>query len=266
MAECKHIREEFSALLDDELDIETKATVEEHLSNCSSCLRELGGFKQVGDQYAALEVVPAPDNFEEELRKRLRPKPLAFLRSKRAVRWQLLPLTAAATALVAVGSIFALQQLNQGETTQLAKSTPNTAMAPPLPTTSGLAEVAKEAQPILSEESKPEARLLAEEITAAQQALPIVAATAAAVADKVGETPRTPSRQVLVGRAFILTDGVWREQPYLGEEPKPLLRESAAFTNLLAQHPDLQAIADLGPKVLFRVNQVWYLLQPLSEE
>jgi hypothetical protein len=82
----------------------------------------------------------------------------------------------------------------------------------------------------------------------------------------VGETPRTPSRQVLGGRAFILADGVWREQPYLGEEPKPLLRDSAAFTNLLAQHPDLEAIIELGPKVLFRVNRIWYLLQPSPEE
>lgn len=62
--ECEHIRNEFSALLDNELNPEDRELVEEHLSDCSDCLRELHGYKLVSDRYRYHHPVKAPDDFE----------------------------------------------------------------------------------------------------------------------------------------------------------------------------------------------------------
>ena len=271
MVECKQVREEFSAFLDDELDIETKATVEEHLAHCANCLRELGGFKQVSDLYTALEPVRAPDTFEAELRKRLRPKPLAFLRTKRFVHWQLLPLTAAATAVIAVGGIFMLQQVKTAEQLRLtnvettananesllAKAEPNGSENAVLPKAAAL----KEAKTSLSKE-----KILFEAVSTAaapeaRQSLPI-ASKAAAVPEKADAQRSTPNRRVLGGRPFVLSNNIWREQPYLGEESTVILRNSATYNKLAEQYTEILDIAELGPKVLFRINRTWYLLQP----
>lgn len=62
--ECEHIRNEFSALLDNELNPEDRELVEEHLSDCSDCLRELHGYKLVSDRYRYHHPVKAPEDFE----------------------------------------------------------------------------------------------------------------------------------------------------------------------------------------------------------
>ena len=66
-ASCEQAREEFSALLDGELDIEEQDGIERHLSECADCLRELDGMKKVTDEYEGLPEVAAPDDLEEAI-------------------------------------------------------------------------------------------------------------------------------------------------------------------------------------------------------
>ncbi|MBX3176885.1 MAG: zf-HC2 domain-containing protein [Candidatus Hydrogenedentes bacterium] len=93
---CEHIRTEFSALLDDELNAEDRELVEEHLSECSDCLRELHGYKQVTEAYRYHHPVKAPADFEARVREALRP---ASRRLPGAFWWRY-GLAAASIALV----------------------------------------------------------------------------------------------------------------------------------------------------------------------
>ena len=275
MAECKQIREEFSALLDDELDIETKATVEEHLAHCASCLRELGGFKQVGDLYTALEHVRAPDTFEAELRKRLRPKRFAFLLTKRFVHWQLLPLTAAATALIAIGGVFILQQIKTAEQLRLTKVEPTASVIESLQggaksnlsenTVLPMAAARREAEPSLLQELRIDNSSANTELKVPPQDLP-TASLAAAVPEKAEAINTQSNRRVLEGRAFVLSNGIWREESFENGAMTYLQRDATKYNELAKQHPEILKFADLGPKVIFRIDQTWYLLQPLPEE
>tara|TARA_R110001592_G_scaffold36239_8_gene122178 strand:+ start:137 stop:1324 length:1188 start_codon:yes stop_codon:yes gene_type:complete len=95
---CEQIRNEFSALLDDELDQEDREFVEEHLSDCADCLRELHGYKVVSDTYFYHHPVKAPEDFEERLRVALAPAPTGW-RSHTTV-WRF---AAAAVILMVVG-------------------------------------------------------------------------------------------------------------------------------------------------------------------
>lgn len=89
--ECEHIRNEFSALLDNELNPEDRELVEEHLSDCSDCLRELHGYKVVSDIYRYHHPVKAPEDFEARFHAAIAP-----IGRKRNVTWQRLGLAAAA--------------------------------------------------------------------------------------------------------------------------------------------------------------------------
>ena len=67
-ANCMEIREDFSALLDDELTLEERELVEGHLSECAECLRELDALKRVDVAYSALSRMKAPEGLEEGVR------------------------------------------------------------------------------------------------------------------------------------------------------------------------------------------------------
>ena len=58
---CASIREEFSALLDGELTAMEQARIDEHLLECSECLRSLDTMKKVMGIYDELPKVSAPD-------------------------------------------------------------------------------------------------------------------------------------------------------------------------------------------------------------
>jgi anti-sigma factor RsiW len=74
MPTCEDIQEEFSALLDDALDIETRDTIEAHLCDCSDCLRELHSLKRASDLYRAQPRVRAPEDFQEQVMRALEPR------------------------------------------------------------------------------------------------------------------------------------------------------------------------------------------------
>lgn len=107
--ECHHIRTEFSALLDDELNTEDRELVEEHLSGCSDCLRELHGYKQVSDRYRYHHPVKAPDDFEERFRAALVPAS----RRRAGVPWYRYAVAAAAAITIVGGvAIWKLPRMN----------------------------------------------------------------------------------------------------------------------------------------------------------
>ncbi len=97
---CEQIRNEFSALLDDELNSEDRELVEEHLSECAECLRELHGYKQVSDVYFYHHPVKAPDNFDELLKEALAPAP-----SSTGMGWSPWRMAAAAAIVLVAGGI-----------------------------------------------------------------------------------------------------------------------------------------------------------------
>ncbi len=97
---CEQIRNEFSALLDDELNSEDRELVEEHLSECAECLRELHGYKQVSDVYFYHHPVKAPDNFDELLKEALAPVP-----SSTGMGWSPWRMAAAAAIVLVAGGI-----------------------------------------------------------------------------------------------------------------------------------------------------------------
>ena len=97
--DCEHIRNEFSALLDNELNVEDRELIEEHLSDCSTCLRELHGYKQVSEAYRYHHPVKAPDDFEERLRKALEPAG----RSRARAPWPFYGVAAAAAVILVAG-------------------------------------------------------------------------------------------------------------------------------------------------------------------
>lgn len=65
---CEDAREQFSSLLDGELDPEMQDTLEKHLNDCSECLRELDGLKKVSDIYKSLPNLQPPDDLAESIR------------------------------------------------------------------------------------------------------------------------------------------------------------------------------------------------------
>lgn len=100
--ECEQIRSEFSALLDDELNPEDRELVEEHLADCSECLRELHGYKRVSEAYRYHHPVMAPADFEARLREALDPARREHGRS----RWAPYVLALAACVTLVAGLAF----------------------------------------------------------------------------------------------------------------------------------------------------------------
>jgi anti-sigma factor RsiW len=130
--ECDHIRNEFSALLDNELNPEDRELVEEHLSDCSECLRELHGYKVVSDAYRYHHPVKAPEDFEERFHAAIAP-----IGRKRSFTWQRWTLAAAAgfTLIAGIGLWQSQSTLKQSAAPELARSLATDAApaSPPLP-------------------------------------------------------------------------------------------------------------------------------------
>ncbi len=275
MRSCDTMREDFSALLDGELTPFEQAEIEAHLSECSECLRILGGMKKVDDLYRALEPAVAPGDFEERLKQRLRPKVRLFTGRRMATRriWLL-----AAAGLIAVLSLFLMRmQTPSPDHMQLTR-----AQEPPTAPKGGLMTEAEMARPM----PPPPAPLAVAEPAATAdthtEALPEQAAAAPASPPRAdmpqpevhgdGVAMQYPVRTSALGgarapqkmpiqhvgpRAFTLVEGVWREEGYAGEPATPLLRQSEEFHALCERHPDLPAIAALGPTVIFRLEETW---------
>lgn len=113
--DCAGVREEFSALLDGELDAAQRGAVESHLAECSECLRALDKYRRVDRMYRALPAQRAPEGFEEGIRGSLQPVRIRFGR-RRVPRTAVWPLVAAAAGLaLVVGWFFVVFPRQAGE-------------------------------------------------------------------------------------------------------------------------------------------------------
>ena len=69
--DCAEIKERLSAYVDDVLDAESKAVVEEHLSTCKDCQQEMVSLKALVRELGSLESVEAPRDFLDQLHERI---------------------------------------------------------------------------------------------------------------------------------------------------------------------------------------------------
>lgn len=105
--ECEEAQEAFSPFLDGELGPEDRIVLEEHLKECSECLRELDGMQRVSELFKAMPAVTAPETFEGDLHEALKPK-FSWMRSGGDGGPRYWPLLAAAAILALVAGPYLL--------------------------------------------------------------------------------------------------------------------------------------------------------------
>lgn len=69
--ECATIKELLSEYMDDTLDPDTKARLEDHLVTCKGCTEELASLRALVQELSSLEPVEAPEDFIDKLRERM---------------------------------------------------------------------------------------------------------------------------------------------------------------------------------------------------
>ena len=124
--DCERVRERLGAYLDDEVSEDVRRDVETHLRTCPDCTSELESLEGVAKVFGPQEPVVVPDGLWSAIEQRLdgdtqqetqhspRRTKFRFLRS---------PLTAAASALFAVGIGLVAITLLQGTTPRASAST-----------------------------------------------------------------------------------------------------------------------------------------------
>lgn len=110
---CTDVREDFSALLDDELAVDEREAIEAHLSECSDCLRALDGMKRVDVLFRAAPAVEAPPDLESRLRDVTKPRLLRFPKGFASLN-RGASMMAAAAALILVAGVSFLTMRGSG--------------------------------------------------------------------------------------------------------------------------------------------------------
>jgi len=64
------------------------------------------------------------------------------------------------------------------------------------------------------------------------------------------------------GHVFTLCGDTWQQEDYADESLTELRRDTRFYRVLLKNHPEIAAVAGLGPRVIFNVGGHWYLLLP----
>ena len=114
--ECSRIKDLLSEYIDDVLDSQTKAEIDQHLSTCETCSGDLASMKALVEKLRTLEPVKAPDDFLEKLHERMEPR-MSF---KKAMRILFIPgrikipLELATAAVVGI-LIFSLINIQQSQ-------------------------------------------------------------------------------------------------------------------------------------------------------
>jgi predicted anti-sigma-YlaC factor YlaD len=103
--DCQEAREEFGALLDDELTVQRREAIEAHLGECSLCLRDLESLQRTDRLYQRLERKTTPETFERDVYDAAHPSIFRRRRVKRSM-WPLI--AAAAVMAVTAGTLFTL--------------------------------------------------------------------------------------------------------------------------------------------------------------
>jgi hypothetical protein len=117
---CNEVRERLSEYLDGVLPMETKTRVDQHLSACAGCRKELESLKTVVRELNTLPQVEAPGDFLQQLHARMTERPW----HQRLLRSLYLPMrfkipiqvAGAVTVAILVFSILTLQQHESDET------------------------------------------------------------------------------------------------------------------------------------------------------
>jgi len=68
---CGKVREHLSEYMDESLEATTKASVEEHLSACKDCQKEVASLRMLINDLDSMETVAPPKDFLEQLHKRM---------------------------------------------------------------------------------------------------------------------------------------------------------------------------------------------------
>jgi hypothetical protein len=115
--ECTRIRELISEYIDDTLDAEVRAAVEEHISACKGCKEELAKVSVLVDQLGSLEPVQAPGDLLEKIHERIDPG-YGFHRIVRKLFMPFrikIPLELAGAAIVAILVVTVFLSIQQTE-------------------------------------------------------------------------------------------------------------------------------------------------------
>lgn len=291
--ECASVREDFSALLDGELSGEDREIVDNHLSQCSECLRALDGFQRVDGLYGALTAVDAPGHLEDAVREALRPKTRRRAWFKRPPKI----LLEAAAVLIIVALLASVVRTNMSEVDapmQMAQLE------------SGAGAVAESVEEERSDAAAefdlaeaPEAAIAADRAMADETstlgvqrgetppsgsraeslpASPLEEAAEAAPArrnrgrNSIGaEGELMPLRQAAVAarsaaRVFQERgDGIHYEAGYENQELKSIARGTAALDDLLDAHPSAREDIERHERIVIRLGETWYSIQPKAD-
>lgn len=175
---CAAFREDFSALIDDELAPARRAELEAHLEACGECRGLFEAMKRITDRFAAMPSVPAPEDFETRLRGALPARVEVHARGRRALAFVALA-AAAGFALFVVPPL--VRQTPSRHELDLAKksaaeATPHALRlepeASPAPTPEPSFQNAPEAAPTSEPVDSAEALMQKYEVAAAPMAEP----------------------------------------------------------------------------------------------
>ncbi|MCP4645181.1 MAG: hypothetical protein GY851_32365 [bacterium] len=120
--EQDNIRDDFSPLLDGELDPERRAAIEKQLAEDGDLLRELESLQRVDELYRDMPRESAPSDLERRVRAELEPAPVRF-RRRGAPRLSLWPSLAAVAMFLVFGALtWQLQKGNIPEHRQIASA------------------------------------------------------------------------------------------------------------------------------------------------
>jgi hypothetical protein len=76
------------------------------------------------------------------------------------------------------------------------------------------------------------------------------------------EEKSLPSVKTVGKRTFELKSGIWREAGYSGQDTTRLVRGSQDLQRLIGAHPELGEALELGERVVFKVGDRWYRVEP----
>ncbi len=276
--ECNDIRENFSALLDDELSSEEREHVENHLAQCSECLRALDGLQRVDGLYQALPEVDAPDHLSDAVREALRPK-------ERPRNWfgplPRISLVEAAVVLLIVGGLSTVIGLRVDAPVRVAKlESASPAVA------ESTEEKRSDSKEDLDLAQIPEAEMVADQAFADDA--PPLGETAEESLEKGVRTespaPAKPSRRptpqapkakairapheaaiaTIAPRIFEERDGIHYEVGYESQELTRITRDTAAFDTLLEAHAATREDIARHDRIVIRLGETWYLVEPAA--
>ena len=129
---CHDAREQFSALVDEALGAEARATLDVHLAGCVECRRELEALRRTVALIHGIEPARAPAGFVDRVLAAARPEPWSRRLARRLFQpWPVkLPLEAAALLVAGVLAVWLFQRMPEQQQ-QVARTDA------PVPVTSG---------------------------------------------------------------------------------------------------------------------------------